>query len=261
MSITFSTCLYNIHSKFSNKQYLEWIHQFISIVNEFYLVIYTDSDTAPHITERSNIKVVIKPMEQFHNYKYKEDWIRNHEKNVLLNNISWEVNMLWMEKVWFVKETRDCKYFDTELFGWCDAGYFRNRIYDIHTEHLKRWANKEAIRKLDVEKIHYACIDPVFTEQLKQIVHQNNDHGLPICPIPNPQVSIAGGFFIIHSSKIDWWSSILENRLQLYFKHDYLVQDDQVILVDCILNNESKFCLYVENAHFDNWFMFQRILL
>lgn len=266
MSITFSTCLYNIHSKFSNKQYLEWLQHFISIVNEFYLVIYTDVGTAPFINTMNNpnIKIIIKPMEHFHNYKYKEEWKKNHEKNVLLNKrSSWELNMVWMEKVWFVKETHDRKYFETEMFGWCDAGYFRNRYYiDIHTDHLKKWANTESIQKLNIEKIHYACIDPEFTSKLKKMVQQKNEHGLPVRPIPIPQVSIGGGFFIIHRKKFDWWSSLLDQRLQLYFKHDYLVYDDQIILADCILNNDSKFCLYVETKmQFDVWFMFQRILL
>ena len=40
--ITFSTCWYIVKSKFSIEQYLEWIHNLFSIVNNFNLVIYTD---------------------------------------------------------------------------------------------------------------------------------------------------------------------------------------------------------------------------
>jgi hypothetical protein len=164
MSITFSSCFYIIHSKFPKETYLDWLNHFISIVNQFYLVLYTDANTLSYlntststnstnttsiinrIKNNPNIKIVLKPLEDFYNYKYKEDWIKNHTKNVMLNTkSSWELNMLWSEKIRFVKETRDKKYFNTEMYGWCDAGYFRNRNGDLNTTYLKTWANTEII--------------------------------------------------------------------------------------------------------------------
>ena len=67
--------------------------------------------------------------------------------------------------------------------------------------------------------------------------------------------------FILHKNNIEWWSTTYDNKLKLYFENNYLVKDDQIILVDCILSNLDKFNLFREyNDHFDNWFMFQRIL-
>ena len=89
-----------------------------------------------------------------------------------------------------------------------------------------------------------------------------NEHGLPVVPIPADQVSIAGGFFMAHHSKIESWKTIFANKLALYFQHDYLVKDDQILLVDCILSNVDSFILCRENqVGLDNWFMFQRLLL
>jgi len=63
----------------------------------------------------------------------------------------------------------------------------------------------------------------------------------------------------LHKDKIDWWSATFDAKLQAYFKHGYLVKDDQIILVDCILSNLDSFTLFRENRQgFDNWFMFQR---
>ena len=89
---------------------------FLSIVNNnFNLVIYTDENSLQYIPKRENVKIIIKSFEQFYNYKYKDYWIQNHEKNNLLNNrIDWKVNMLWSEKIWFVNETIQNKYFNTE---------------------------------------------------------------------------------------------------------------------------------------------------
>jgi hypothetical protein len=240
---------------------------FISIVNNFNLVIYCDENSVKYINTKNNpnIKVIIKPIEEFYNYKYKEYWIKNHNNNILLrDNIEWHVNMLWSEKVWFVNETIQNNYFDTELYGWCDIGYFRNDEKDIHTEFLSNWPNKVKLNELDTNKIYYACINN-NNGQLKylhKIIDNKNSIGLPIQPIPPHQQSIAGGFFILHKDKIQWWREIYDNTLSRYFRDNYLVKDDQIILVDCIFSNMEKFNLIEENDQkYNNWFLFQRFLL
>jgi len=269
MSITFSTCYYIIKSKFDNSIYIEWMNNFLSIVNEFNLVIYTDENTLQYIhTNNPRIRVIIKPIEAFHNYKYKEDWIKNHEKNYLLNNkISWEVNMLWSEKVWFVNDTYKNQYFDTDMYGWCDIGYFRGRLNDTSINKLKQWASPEAILQLSKDKIHYSIInnDSTYMNELFKIVNNKNELGLPAYKIPENQNSVAGGFFILHKGLIDGWCRTYDMKLELYFKNDYLVKDDQIILIDCILSELSRFQIHKEHfcedgIVYDNWFMFQRIL-
>ena len=266
MSITFSSCFYIIKSKFEPSIYVEWMNNFISIVNKFNLVIYTDENSCKYINTNGNtkIKIVLKPIDQFYNYKYKDYWIENHKKNVLLNDKScWELNMLWSEKIWFVNETIERKYFDTEFYGWCDIGYFRNRPDDTHSKNLLNWSNNEIFSKLDKNKICYACInnDNGYMNYLLKLVNNKNSSGLPVQQIPYTQNSIAGGFFIIHKDKIGWWANTYNSKLELYFKNNYLVKDDQIILVDCVLSNLNNFLLFRENKpQLDNWFMFQRIL-
>jgi len=266
MSITFSTCFYVIKSKFEPDIYIQWMNNFISIVNNFNLVIYTDENSCKYINTRENpkIKIILKPIDQFYNYKYKEQWILNHTKNILLNDKScWELNMLWSEKIWFVNETTERKYFDTEFYGWCDIGYFRNRENDTHTINLFNWSNNNKINSLDKNKINYACInnDNGYMDYLYNIVNNKNEHELPVHEISPYQNSIAGGFFIIYKDKMEWWAKTYDSKLELYFKNNYLVKDDQIILVDCILSNLDKFTLFRENlSSLDNWFMFQRIL-
>ena len=267
MSITFSSCFYIMKSKFGSTQYIKWMENFISIVNNFNLVIYTDENCVKYINTKNNprITIIIKPFEQFVNYKYKNQWIENHKQNILLNRRScWELNMLWSEKVWFVKETIERKYFDTDFYGWCDIGYFRNRPNDLHTSFLSNWVKKEKIYNLDKDKISYACInnDEPFMNWLFQLVNDKNENELPTIPIPPHQLSIAGGFFILYKELIHWWSKLYSTKLELYFTHNYLVKDDQIILADCILSNIDKFVLHKEinNQQYDNWFMFQRLL-
>lgn len=266
MSITFSSCFYIIKSKFAPSIYVEWMNNLISIVNKFNLVIYTDENGVKHINTKDNprIKVVIKPLEQFHNFKYKEHWIKNHYKNFLLNGkTSWELNMLWSEKIWFVKETIERQHFETDFYGWCDIGYFRNGHQDIHTSQLMNWSNNPSVIQNNRNNICYACINnnENYVNFLYKLVNNKNSVGLPIKEIPCDQQSISGGFFFLHKDKIEWFANTYDTKLQLYFNHNYLVKDDQIILADCIFSNPDKFTLFRENyKHLNNWFMFQRFL-
>jgi hypothetical protein len=174
--------------------------------------------------------------------------------------------MLWSEKISFVNETIQNKYFDTEFYAWCDIGYFRNRKDDLNTDNLVKlnWPNNNIINNFNKNKIYYGCInnDDSYMNFLSKLINNKNNLGLPILQIPPYQVSIAGGFFIIHKDKINWWLKTYDSNLELYFKNNYLVKDDQIIIVDCIYSNLSEFILFRENnLNFDNWFMFQRILL
>ena len=267
MNITFSSCFYVLKSKFDVNIYVSWMNHLLSIVHCFYLVIYTDENSIKYIDTKKNprIRVIIKPIEEFYHYKYQDFWIKNHEKNVLLKDrIDWKLNMLWSEKIWFVKETIDKKYFNTEFYGWCDIGYFRNRSNDLHTKFLYMWPNVKKINALKKDKIYYALInhDDDELKTYHQMIHCKNREGLPIHPIPMNQKTIAGGFFILHKNKINWWQKKYEKKISLYFHHDYLVKDDQIILLDCIFSNKKHFLLYREkDSIYDDWFLFQRWLL
>lgn len=266
MSITFSTCFYVMKAKFDSNKYLEWINNFMSIVNNFNLVIYTDENSINYINTLNNpkIKIIIKHIEDFYCYKYRDFWILNHSKNYYINNMTcWELNMLWSEKINFVKETINNKYFDTEFYGWCDIGYFRNRENDTHTSKLTNWPEKSKIENLKKNKIFYGCInnDQDYINYLYRIINDKNNKGLPKKEIPHDQYSIAGGFFILYKRKINWWFETYYSKLELYIKNNYLIKDDQIILADCIFSESNNFVIYRENLpEYENWFMFQRIL-
>ena len=78
----------------------------------------------------------------------------------------------------------------------------------------------------------------------------------------NNQLSVAGGFFILHKDKYDWWKNTYYKTLTKYFTYDYLIKDDQIILLDCIISNLKQFKIIQEtNHHHDPWFVFQNYLL
>jgi hypothetical protein len=268
MSITFSTCWYNFKAKFDPEIYYQWIDNMLSIVNNYNLVVYCDADGFKMLekyNENPRIIIIVKPYNQFYNYQYKSKWISNHEKNNLLRDrVDWKLNMLWSEKIHFVYQTMENKYFNTDYYGWCDIGYFRGRPNDMVKSELVNWPNSKKINTLDPRKIHYACVNnnSEYIKMLTFIVNDKNKLSLPKIPIPANQISIAGGFFICHKSKVEWWRNTIDKKLMLYFKHDYLVKDDQIIVADCILSDLQHFQLHKEdNIRYDNWFLFQRLLM
>uniref|UniRef100_A0A6C0JDW9 Uncharacterized protein n=1 Tax=viral metagenome TaxID=1070528 RepID=A0A6C0JDW9_9ZZZZ len=267
-SITFSTCWYVFKAKFDPSVYQQWFDNMLSNVNNYNLVVYCDSDSYKHLEKyngNKRIVFVFKPYTKFYNYKYLVKWMHNHEKNDLLKDrTDWKLNMLWSEKVHFVHETMTKKFFDTEYYGWCDIGYFRGRSNDMTKESLVNWPNPKKIYGLDPDKIYYACINnnKDYVKMLAYIINEKNSDGLPSMPIPPHQLSIAGGFFIAHKDKVEWWRDTYDRKLALYFEKDYLVKDDQIIVADCVFSDLENFVLCKEDdPPYDNWFMFQRLLL
>lgn len=258
--LTLVTCWYILKSKFDVKTYLRWIDNMLSNVFNYNLVIFSDENSYKHIIKyltNPNIRLIIKPIEDFYTYKYKDYWEKNHILNYELNSkIEWRLNMLWSEKIYFVYETIQNKYFDTQYYAWCDIGYFRE-------DSVRNWPNKEKIKSLNPNLIYYNNVQLNVNKikHLKQMILNKNEHNLPRIPIPPDQVSFGGGFFVLHKDKIDYWKTLFYDKLLLYFEHGYLVKDDQIIIVDCILSNLEYFKIIRENnKKCDNWFAFVRYL-
>jgi len=272
--ITFSTCFYILKSKFSIGRYLKWIKNFLSIVNNFYLVIYTNKESfvflSPLIDKRNkNIKIIIKPIEEFYTYKFKELWIKNHGKSHmdLHKKTDWELNMLWNEKVFFVQETINNKYFSTIYYGWCDIGYFRNRPNDLYSAYLNNWPNNEKLLSKNFKNIciHYGCVENDTLKYCKHIQDIKSHYDTNINSEPSVDYNescFSGGFFIMPIFLSNYYAKLYDDKLNYYFSNDYFIKDDQTIVKDIIFTNEKMFDIHREyDNRFDNWFMFQRLLL
>lgn len=266
--ITFVSCWYELHSKYNKELYKEWIDNFLSNVNNFNLVVFTNKHSYSMLEKydsNSKVKIIILELENFHNYKYKDFWIENHSKNILLNKKTcWELNMLWNEKTHFIENAYNNQYFETEWYGWCDIGYFRGRKCDLDVKFIKQWPNHTVLNKLDKEKIHYGNVNGNMdrTYQIYKNIMIKNKNGLPSVEIPHDEIFIAAGFFLVYKTNIHWWNFIHDKKLKLYIDNNYLVKDDQIIVLDNIVSNISQIKIHTEfsNGLYDNWFMFQRIL-
>ena len=271
--ITFSTCWYNLKSKFDGKLYLQWIKHILSMVNNFNLVIYTNIETFSQMKSvinlsNRNIKIIIKPFEDFTTYKYKELWKKNHTTSKLKLHMftDWKLNMVWNEKVFFVNETIKHNYFNTMYYGWCDIGYFRNTVSDLHTNYLSKWPNNEILyNRFNDNCIHYGCVqNNIFTySSLQNDINKHYSNKLinqPTCQME--EICFAGGFFLLKKDLTDTYMKLYDEKLMYYFTNNFIIKDEKTIIMDLIFNNPTLFCSHTEdNSKYDNWFMFQRLFL
>lgn len=270
--ITFVSCFYIVKSKFPLEKYEKWINYLLPNIKIFNLIIFCDKKTSVFLEKllpkTQNIKLIILEVENLYNYKYKTYWEINHNNNHCLNNnkhkTSWKLNMLWSEKISFVKNAYENKYFpETEWYGWMDIGYFRPKSSGILSpKNIQLWPNKEKILSLNTSKIYYGIVNnEAEMDKIKKIILMKNNKGLPKNPISPYQISVSGGFFLIYKAQIKWWHDTYDDKLKLYFENAYLVKDDQMIIIDCIYNNFHKFELQRTQSNLNRWFMFQRLLL
>lgn len=253
--ITFVSSFYQIKSKFPIETYIQWASNFITETMNFNLVLFTDKKSYLYIEnlfkDNSKIKVIVKELEEFNLYSLKDKWIENHSKNYLLNHTSWELNMLWNEKVFMVYDTMKENPFNTQWFGWCDIGYFRDGKIGNNL-----WPSLIKLNSLDKDKIYYGLVEEQWIDSIKKSIESKDEIGLPIIPISEKQVSIAGGFFISHISNIEWYKELIEKTIRIYFNNNYLIKDDQIIIVDCIFSNIQRFEIIK-----GDWFLFREYLL
>ena len=257
MSITFTRCWYKLRSKFDADVYTQWMAYFLENAN-FHLVIYTNKESLSFVEPflRERVKIVLKEWEDFKGYRQKDQWIRNHEKNDLLNDRSpwktdWKLNLLWAEKVHFVQETTT--YFKSDWYAWCDIGYFREPL--LSPDQFRAWPNPSKISQLQRDKIYYGLPGAKETVHLFQQILQHGG------TLPPDRVTVAGGFFLVSSEKVSWWTDTFSSKLAHYFEKEKLVKDDQIIVIDCILNNIPHFMMVEESDPSKNrWFVFQAFL-
>jgi len=289
MKLTLVSCFYKFNNddsyilKHNSDKYIEWMTKFLTIVKNFNLVIFTDKLTYDYICEcklneiieskRNKIKIILKEKSNFYCYQYKDYFIGNQPKIKFGNydKMSWEMNMIWSEKLNFVSEVITKKFFDTEYYGWCDIGYFRNEPEgDLSVEDLTEWGNNIKIidNLRDKNKIIYGSPYSNFSPQeiwtnvvkkgVKFIIDEkiNADN-------ENYVRSVCGGFFLLHKNKINWWCDKYYSLLYLYVKSNGLLCHDETILSICAALYPEHFKIVIEpNTKFnDKWRLFQRYLL
>ena len=284
------------------EKHLNWFRDFIRVVNRFYLVIYTGEHEYETICNeirklggdtQGKIKVILKPISEFHNYKYERFWMDNNARTEckLAEIADWRLNMMWCEKTHFVRETIENRYFDTEYYGWCDVGYFRDTLSSgslstpaaprAYRERIREhWPNPNIINRLHKDKVYYGCnISPekLYKGYTYNAQHFQNtakmddaDTGIPRDLYHQGAHMLSGGFYITGREKALWWCCRFQEILELYIMNNAVIQDDQHIIAHCVFTTGGSmpatnpdFCIIKINETNEDalWFLFRNFLL
>lgn len=293
INITFSSCLYGMKNRHGYEKHMNWFRDFIRVVNRFYLVIYTgeleysvvcDEVRKLEKDTQRKIKVILKPFSEFHNYKYERFWMENNARPEckLAELADWRLNLLWCEKTHFVRETIENRYFDTDYYGWCDVGYFRNTLAPAaYRERIREhWPNPNIINRLHKDKVYYGCnLSPsqlhigytYHAQHFQNTARMETCDGIPR-DVYHPQAHmLSGGFYITGREKALWWCCRFQENLELYITNNAVIQDDQHIIAHCVFTNcgtttgttNPDFCIVKINETKEDalWFLFRDFLV
>ena len=265
------------------EKHLNWCRDFIGVVNRFYLVIYTGENEYPGIcneiqkldeaTQR-NIKVVVKPFSEFHNSKHERFWMENNARpECKLTDIAdWRLNMLWCEKTHFVRETIEKQYFDTEYYGWCDVGYFRDTLSpgSAYRERIReQWPNPNKLNRLHKDKVYYGCnltphnLHKGYNYHARHFRNIDEKSGVPRELYRISAHMLSGGFYITGREKALWWCCRFQDVLERYITNNAVIQDDQHIIAHCLFGTSDDFCILKVNETNEDrlWFLFREFLI
>ena len=257
--IIFYTFIYKIKSKCDFSKYIEWGVNLIKQITNQHLIIYTNNETLKFIEHliinKPNINIIIKELDTFEYYKYRNT-IEKNKNNIFFpnHNISFELILVWLERHLFIKEIS--KNINSELYCHIDWGYFRDNNY------YENWCNNSNLEKIDKNKIHIGYVSNDHNNDninnISNIVNSNSyDNMYNI--IPSFYNIIAGGCYIIPKLLIDKWYEIYKNTLDNFINNILIFKDDQIILSYIIFNDNNKqyFKLIYNN---NEWFMFKDFL-
>lgn len=258
---TIVSCFYLLEShKYTNELYDKWLNNFFQIRNN--IVIFTNKFTRPYLEQKikenrkKNLTIIDKEFVNFKTYKYLDQFKKQYEtlENEKYHNIF--LYLIWNEKINFVKEAIEKNYFNSEYFLYCDACYFRNKIY-------KTWPNQEKINKLPKDKVTYFLIIP-FTDEELQI---NQYENLPSFDYGRNKhqagARFAGGIFVSHKNFYLKWFETFYEFLEKFSRENKFIGKDQSIinsiyLIEPKLINAIKFDIPYSSKK--SWFLPQGYL-
>ena len=234
--------------KFSSEIYASWIINYMNLIKDNPIVIYTNSDSIKNLILNirknylSKTKIIKVDIKDLYCYKYieyfKNDYLRDNEKyhDPLLY-------LIWNNKTAFMHDAYNKKYFDTELYTWTDIGMIRNK--EIYETLLNKFPNNNL--KIENDKVYLLEVEEFnnlelnYTENLPYIFNNNR---------------CGGGVILCSKHIINRWFEIYYNMLDTFIKYNIFAGKDQNILNNIYLKYKNNLITLVKplNSPFDKWF-------
>ena len=146
-------------------------------------------------------------VDEFYTFKYKEYMI-THERHCP----SQELNMIWNEKLFFIEKAAKINPFQSEFFGWIDAGIC---VYRNLAAPTQQFPDLKKLALLPKNKFIFTTSDNNIFEPQRINTYYHY---------------IAGTSYILHKSFIYLFLEKYKEYLELFLKKKDIIYTDQVIL-------------------------------
>jgi len=222
--------------------YIHWMERTLSLDSK--IVIYTQQRFKDEIeTYRKkydpnldNTILIVQELEELKAYKmYNQKLTDLMFSDVFLNKAHFDVpemtkplyNVIMFNKVFWLKDAVDKKYFDNDMVIWVDAGGLREPVQKY--EH-RTWPNLEKINILDNNKITFFSHNENFN------VTNNQFHSLS--QIRN----IQGTAFLAPSHLVDWLTGEIIKTIDESIELEYIGSDEKIFDITYV-KDRSKYDL------------------
>jgi FkbM family methyltransferase len=208
--------------------YLHWMRNTLSLNCK--IVIYTEEKFIEEIEgyrkefdpSFENTVLIKEPLEQLYYYKHyydkffdlmnSEDF-RNKTHSDVPEMIRPLYNIIMFNKVEFLKDVKDKRYFDNDLLMWVDAGGLRDNIGKYKGE---IWPSLDKVNQLDNSKVTF------FSHSKNIIVNNKESHALS-------QVRfIQGTAFMVPSNLIDSLAQEFKTTVDECLENGYIGSDEKI---------------------------------
>ena len=222
-NITLVTAFYNIESKHSFNEYLEWINNILKINRS--MVFYTEKSTYKKIKKMRSKELKKKTiwieynMKDFYSYKhYLKEFKETYNLDIEKSYHSVPLYLIWAEKCKFLENAIIKNYFNSTCFYWVDAGYFRN------SKTINSYLNWPSSKKcFEDPRVIFNALRNSSKSEIEELRNFNINTHIEFQRKDN----VGGGMFGGKSKFINKFVNLYYNTIELFVKKKIFIGKDQ----------------------------------
>jgi hypothetical protein len=246
--IVFFSTFYILKSKFDQNKYIKWFSNFINIIGNFKIIIFTNKMTFKFLKSSNlnlnNIEFIIKEIKCFKYHKF-EKQISENLKYFPLHDISWKLILLYINRHLFVEEVK--LLFNSEYYMHIDIGYFRDFKGKNLNLNLSKFPkdkivigrttnNKDVLNKINNSMKNFN------KNEIENNLMQNHIYG--------------GGAQLFPNKLVEKWTEIYKKQLNIFFKREINFKDDQPIITSLVVKYNIFYLIFDTDEKEIPWFPF-----
>ena len=234
--------------KFNTNTYISWITNYMNLIKDIPLIIYTNSDNINNLiinlrcNNLKNTKIIKININDLYCYKYIEYWNNDYHRDKEKYHDPL-LYLIWNNKTAFIKDAYDRKIFDTNFYMWTDIGMIRDlKTFNV----LKNIFLNSEINKINKDKVYLLEVENFNNNKL----NYKNDK-----PYIFNENRCGGGVILCNKNLIEKWFYEYYNMLDKFIKYDIFAGKDQNILNNLYISNRNLIELIKpNNSPIDKWF-------